>query len=365
MNRRLVLLTLSALALIIVGVILWSGSTRREGEGGPIAEAVGQTAAPARPLVLSGAPQDGSPEAQRRRERYGVGVVDGDPEQVLALGLSWFTHIRGLDFVPPEGTNTPRFLPISPRMGEARVRETIARYPGGYWLIGNEPNVMDSSPAGLGNASPEVYAASLNFYATVIKDADPTATLIGPNVLNWSDTCNGCPGYPQGLEWTDRMRAVFVEQFGAEPPLDVWSLHTYELDWFSLPMGNAELHIRQITGMREWLDAIPDLAGKPIWITEQGIHWGYGGMEWQGDVAHPVGDYQFEHVERFMRELYGWLNENAEPLNIQKWFLFPISTTIFEPYQSQWAGITLLDGPAADAPINRLGEVYMELAGVR
>jgi hypothetical protein len=360
MPRRYLLLAL--VTAVMAGLYVagpWPGSAPPPSQTAAASPAGAAASAPA--ATGTSAPPDISTD--QRLSRYGVSVVDGDPRQVAALGLRWFIVSAFADDAPaPPGTTAVRFMPIDPPMGEADLRDRVRKFPGTYWLIGNEPNVPDMT---FGGVDPGAYADALNYYAQVIKDADPTAKLVGPNVLNWSFVCDGCPGYPEGKAWTQQMRDTYVDRYGAEPPLDVWALHTYELDWVHLPNGNPQRDIDQIQGMRDWLDADPALAGATMWITEMGIHWGYPGMEWQGDVAQPIGDFDYDHTAAFMRDLFGWLNDNADALHIERWFLYPISTTIHEPYQSQWTGITLMDGSDADAPINRLGRLYQQLAGVQ
>jgi hypothetical protein len=308
---------------------------------------------------------DQRPPTNPLLERYGVAVVNGAAEQVTTLGFTWFTQCCDPERELPRGTKSPRLAPIDPVWDAATVRALVRQFPGSYWLIGNEPNVVESSPDGFGNASPEQYATALNFYARTLKGADPTAKLVGPNMLNWDFICNGCPGYPQGMAWTERMRNSYVARYGVEPPLDVWAIHTYELDWYSFPNGNAGRHIDQVLGLRGWLDSFEGLAGKPIWISELGLHWAYPGIEWNDDIASPVGEYDYDHVEQFMTDLFGWLNANADQFHIEKWFIFPIYAAYPESFQTQWAGINLMDGPEADAPINRLGELYRQLAGIK
>jgi len=208
-------------------------------------------------------------------------------------------------------------------------------------------------------------AEVLAWAAKVIRDADPTARLVGPNVLNWAHTCEGCPGFTPGRDWTLQMRTAYVARYGTEPPFDVWSLHAYDLDWSALPQGNAARQIEQIQGLRDWLDSLPGLHGRPIWITELGLLWAYPGITWREGRASPVGEYDYERVEAYLRAILGWLSDNAERLVIERWFLWVVSWQRPEPWQTVWTGIRLMDGPAPDAPINRLGRLYQELAGVR
>ncbi|MFN8557904.1 MAG: hypothetical protein U0531_11370 [Dehalococcoidia bacterium] len=69
-----------------------------------------------------------------------------------------------------------------------------------------------------------------------------------------------------------------------------------------------------------------DRSGTP----KTGIHWGYPALEWRGEVAHRSGEYSWDHVEGFMRGLFGWLNANADTLSIERWFIYespPVSTS--------------------------------------
>lgn len=363
LRRSAAVLVVAAITTVLIVTAPWSSTSHTPAQTAaaiaapaPLGAAqAGPTTPPAASAALSA---DGA-----RRDRFGAIVVDGVPGQVTTLGLDWYIpNAFAEDEDAPPGTHAVRFFPINPVMDPDAVSDRVNRYPGSYWLIGNEPNVPDMT---YGGVDPDIYAGALNYYANVIKAADPTAKLVGPNVLNWSFVCDGCSGYPQGQAWTEAMRSTYLDRYGAQPPLDVWSLHTYELDWNHFPNGNAQRDIDQITGFRTWLDATPELAGAEIWVTEMGIHWGYQGLEWKGDVAYPLGSFDYAHVEAYMQQLFGWLNDNAGALNVQKWFLFPIFSDHPEPYQSKWTGITLMDGPEADAPINRLGRLYQQLAGVQ
>jgi len=231
--------------------------------------------------------------------------------------------------------------------------------------MGNEPNVTDDGSGHFETMTPDAYAIGLNSFAAQIKKADPTARLVGPNVLNWTFKCAGCKGdFPSGAEWTSQFVDAYRARFRQEPPLDVYAVHAYDLDWESLPQGNATRAIDQISGMRAFLDADAQLAGKPMWVSEIGIHWGYPGFEQKDGRISPKGEFDYDHVENYMRTLFGWLNANAVDLRIERWFVAGISTSTTETFNSVWGGITFMDGLAADSPINRLGQLYRQLAGV-
>lgn len=301
--------------------------------------------------------------------RYGVGIgQDADPAQVRALGLEWY-----FGGVPseqalrarPAGATPTFLLPINPIMDEAALRKAVRSAPGTAWLIGNEPNVQaEVAISSIAAGTPDQYVTALEYYARVIRSEDATAKLVGPNVLNWSYTCDNCGGFRPGREWTDAMRDSYRARFNQEPPLDIWSVHPYDLDWVHLPNGNAALQIAQIQGLRDWLDAIPALQGAPVWVTEIGFHWAYPGIEKRPDgLYYPVGAFDYDHAEQWMRTVFGWLDANAESQHIEKWFLWLTYTNVLEDWMGEWPSPRLLDGPSVSAPINRLGRLYQQLAG--
>ncbi len=302
-----------------------------------------------------------------RAGRFGFVLGAGAPEQAQALGLPWHLTCCDPGYTPPAGTFAPRFLPIAPPLDGDTLTEVVTGAPRGtVWMIGNEPNVEDSSPPGYGNLSGDGYAQTLHYYDRIIRRIDSTAKLAGPNILNWDTTCNGCPGYPQGRAWTEAMRRAYLARYGGEPPLDIWTLHVYELDWTNFPNGNAGLNIGEIEAMRAWLDQGPGQRGKPLWLTEVGIHWGYPGMRFGEDGRiEPVGDYAYEHVERYMRDVFGWLDANAGRLNIERWFIWAAAIAVPEGFATAYGGIQLFDGAGPDAALTRLGRLYLQLAGLR
>ncbi len=360
MTRWMWLGGLAGLALLLLGgVLLWL----RRPDGAPprtsYAPLPGESPAAA-PLVTAPVSPVG-PSAQDRRSRYGVNLSQADASRVQALGLEWFIPCCSPDYTPPPGTRIPQRLFFAQPGGRdaGTLRTRVLRWPGAYWFIDNEPNVPE-----MGNLTPEAYAEALAWAAGVIKAADPTAKLVGPHVLNWSVTCERCAGYTEGRAWTEAMRAVYLARYEQEPPFDVWALHIYDVDWSVLPQGNAERQINQVRGLREWLDSHPGLRDRPIWLTETGILWGYPAIEWRDGLAAPAGAFAHDHVERYMRTLFGWLEANAAALSIERWFLWSVWQGR-ESWNTAFGGITLVEGPQPNASITPLGRLYQELAGIR
>lgn len=324
---------------------------------------IGLAALQGTPLTAASCPQP----VTALRDRYGAGT-SGDPAQLPLFGLSWLYGGTDPRQPLPLGVTATYLLPVDPPLDEATLATWVKLRPGGFWLIGNEPNVpAEHNTAPTASASPEVYADVLAGYSDTIKRLDPKATLIGPNIINWSFTCDGCPGFQSGLEWTNQMRAAYLDRYNQEPPIDIWGIHLYDLDWVTLPNGNAARQIDQLLSFRNWLDAVPASRGAPIWITEIGIHWGFPGFRFEHGNITPTGDYDIDHVEAYMRSVFSWLNEHSAPLRIERWFVWLLSVREgeVEDGYATWGGITLMNGPGIDAEPTRLGRVLQELSQCR
>lgn len=325
-------------------------------------------------LVALATRDAGRAGAATSNDRYGIFMMgnDGNPAWAPLMGLSWVIG-PGPETPLPSGVRSLYGLPVNPVLDEATLRSLVARRPGAHWYVENEPNVPVPSQVDLAT-SVDRYARGLNYYARIFKGLDkgtkpldPGARLLGPNILNWSFTCNGCGGYTSGEEWTRRMRDRYRALYSAEPPLDIWTIHSYDLDWLNLPQGNTARQIAQIQGLRAWLDGIPTLRTKPIWITEVGYHWGFPGLELRADgLVYPTGAFAADHLDGWIREVFGWLNANAQAMRLDRWFIVLSYTEWLEPWMggTRWPGILTLDGPLAGVTINRHGRLYQQLAGV-
>jgi Glycosyl hydrolase catalytic core len=278
-------------------------------------------------------------------------IDPGDTSRNLAIppGAVW---VQTVDF---HGGNPP----------PAGLADRVAAHPGSYWLMGSEPNVR----MGPSEQTGEQYARSLHDFAAIIKAADQSARLVGPNTVNFDFTCIDCPGYTSGHDWTDSFLAAYARLYGALPPLDIWSLHTYPLDFDAYPQVNAQIVEDQLTGLRAYLDAVPGLTATPIWDTELGTHWGYDGLVWRDDgtgtiKAYPVGSYRTDLVASYLQNLVGWLMQNSSQLGIQRWFLYTSYQADPEGWETVYAGIDLMTGYDGGASLTPLGQVYRQLAGL-
>ena len=283
------------------------------------------------------------------------------------VGVRWVANVpidRPADL--PSGYHVVEVLSARERPTVAQLRSRTMNNPGAYWLLDNEPNVPQ-----MGNLTPAEYAEGLHHYATVLPQADPEARLVGPSILNFDYTCFGCGGFTLGQTWVDQLRSEYQTRYGMEPPFAVWSLHTYDLDWRPgrQPHVNWQVQARQLVRLRQYLDAVPALRGRPIWLTEFASLWGFGGFAITaegcpaGANCLTPGDYPYETAAMtlFLEQFADWLDRNAARYNIERWFVFAT-----HKYQDGWAtqpnGMRLIDGQQPQGPLTPMGETYRNLA---
>lgn len=261
--------------------------------------------------------------------------------------------------------------------------------PGSAWYIFGEPNRY-------GYMTGDKWAPLFRYFATVLKSADPTATILSPSVLNWDFTCIGCIGYQLGMDWANAFVDAYEAKYGLKPPVDVWAIDTYPIDWINTPNndpsqrplyvpgagpinfagGGSEKHssiaTQQLVVMRQYLDSIGH-DSKPIWIMELAVHVGYDTvwvLKTTGAACNdtqvqsneceigPGGVYHPEKMSNYMIEVLDWLDVNAEGLGVEKWFLYKTYRDLINISNDGYMGISLLDDPAIGTAPNCLGETY-------
>ena len=163
-------------------------------------------------------------------------------------------------------------------------------------------------------------------------------------------------------------RAAYVAEYGVEPPIDIWAIDVYPLDWVNLPTVDHQLIIAQVNGLRQYLDAA-GLQNEPIWITELGLHWGYDAMLFSVDEGYdiscdpypqPTGTYQTAQVIGYLDGVFDWLDANAISKKIEKWFLFNTYRDITTCTSDAYAGLTLFDGPGVGANLTEVGQFFRD-----
>ena len=252
-------------------------------------------------------------------------------DRLKELNLTWYyDYSYRLDDEQP-GTHKVCVLrggeknqaPLDQVAAQARL------HPGHYWIIFNEPDlegqdlVSDQFLAGRGQKRSDYYAQLYHDYAATLKQADPTAKLVAPNLFSPS-------GDP--LPWIDGFRAAYKARYGGEPPVDVWALHLYSFDprWKTLPALNIDYSKRLYTTFRDYVHSIPGQENAPIWVTEAGTIWGYKDIYQGPDSLFRGTVYAWPEVTAYLSDLIPWL----ESQGVDRWFLFGTN-----PAPDPWAGV--------------------------
>ena len=153
--------------------------------------------------------------------RFGVVVMGPGSDDSLHLASALAELGAGSFFSFGKAGEVPGKVElVRPGADFVEVAARAKANPGRTWLVGNEPNVI-----GQDDVATAAYADFLAASAQAIRAADPSARMVGPNVLNWDKTCDGCPGYRSGHSWSDEFLRVFRQKYGALP-LDAWGMHT-------------------------------------------------------------------------------------------------------------------------------------------
>lgn len=251
-----------------------------------------------------------------------------------------------------------------------KIQEAASGAPGSVWYILGEPNANGVSVEDVLVGLHDTYAA--------IKDADPTARITSPSILNFSFNCINCGGYQHGATWITNFFFDYIDLFGEHPPIDIWAIDVFPLVWpggqlsveDAFPTVRDDLVVKQLLEYREWVDSRDSTRGDPIWVTEFGLHWGFQdwefGVEGCGGQPSPVGDYLTNEVIDYLKRTYTWLEDNSEPLNIERWFTFTSYRDISRCHGDSGNGLSFLDSPDASGNPTDVGSFYSDwIRGIR
>lgn len=302
------------------------------------------------------------------------------------LGVHWYLNYSAfMSDVPSGYKKMPHikvdrkkapFIPGQGLLSEQEIANTVGNAPqGSVWYVAAEPNWG-------ARADPSAYAPVYLYYYEKIKAVDPSAKVSGPSILNWDFRCaptkDGRPGcsYTTGEQWMNDFFVKYRELTGTLPPVDVWTIDVYPLDYFNLPNQNPSQPVqydsgprthsyvaqRQVEEFRTFLDA-NGYTGTPIWITEIAAHVGFDG--WKNDTSRPgnpiipssFATYRWDFMADYMHETLDWLENNSASMRIERWFWFVTWADIYRPSDG-YMGITLFDSKAQGANLNCLGELY-------
>jgi hypothetical protein len=317
------------------------------------------TATETPPTAVPTSPPIPSPTANPD-PRYGLilhgGLTSNEQYSLLdRTGSEWF-----LDWTPdpaPQASNHANMLYVSALPGppDDHLANVASSNPGAVWYIIGEPNRK------IGHSPAELIPGLKDLY-TRIKAADPTARITSPSVLNWDFTCVGCGGYQSGLDWANDFRLTWLALYGEEPPVDIWAIDVYPINWWNLPTVDHAIAVQQIAGLRSWLDNIPGQAAKPIWVTEIGLHWGYDEIDYAtcSSGPTPLGTYQTDDVKNYFKSVFDWLENNSNSSNIERWFVFKTFADIHTCNSDGYAGMTILENASTTSPFTKVGQYIVD-----
>lgn len=301
--------------------------------------------------------------------RYGVIVVGDDNHALTTLGVTdYIDYTSRLDDIP-EGKRKLIYLPSVNPVPYETITQVSAEAPGSIWYVLGEPNAH-GSPVG-------TVLAQLHDTYEAIKEADPTALITSPSMLNFNFTCINCGGYTTGAAWINDFVIEYFGAYGEFPPIDIFAIDLFPLVWpggsltveQAFPTVRDDIVVNQVVEFREWIDLWDVYRDNPIWITEFGLHWGF--PDWEFDVPgcdtpSPVGEYQTEEVKAYLGRVYDWLEANADEQNVERWFTYATFVDVHTCKPDSGNGLSLFESSGAGAELTEVGEFFKDrVHGIR
>ncbi len=216
---------------------------------------------------------------------------------------------RGITILPTLQNGDLFLLPTDPEWEgwSTWVREAVERYgvkgtfwegkvnptPITAWEVWNEPNIVGTEPR---PAEAQNYGAFLNYSAEAIQAASlarsgaPTNVLFGGVNTQVGETFEAFLG---GAASTG----------GLSPNVTGVAIHPYAF------AAGAEGMAAEVTGVREYLDSLPEGSAKSLWITEVG--WPTRGHVPAGRTVSGAG------AATVLTESFEWVKANAEADKIE------------------------------------------------
>jgi hypothetical protein len=293
--------------------------------------------------------------------RLGFSIADhADPATWgKQLGASWYFDWNARDAASPPGLTYWRTVRVGLE-GVSPGLDTLsllaARYPGGHWIVGNEPDVVwqDNVPA-------DVYAARYGAVYAALKAADPSARVAVGAIAQVT---------PLRLQYLDEVLEAYQLAYGESLPADLWTVHMYVLpevrdEWgIGIPPGfdvrqgqifsiedhdRLDLFEQQIVTFRAWLSR-HGYRDKPLVLTELGI------------LMYAEYGFTPDRVVAYLRSTFDVLVSLADPeigmpgdggRMVQQWAWFSLS---YAPYPT--SNLADLDR----GRLTPVGEAYRDYA---
>lgn len=113
---------------------------------------------------------------------------------------------------------------VKPPLTETGLGAAVRANPGNLWIIGNEPdrgpNPGECSPRIQDDTYPQVYARAYHEVYHFIKERDPSAQVAIAGLVQVT---------PGRLQYLDLVWDTYRRLYGADMPVDVWTMHVYIL----------------------------------------------------------------------------------------------------------------------------------------
>lgn len=119
----------------------------------------------------------------------------------------------------PAGTRKILYLSSVIPVPTQQIQTAAALAPGSVWYVLGEPNSH--------NTAVEDVIVGLHDTYEAIRQADPSALITSPSILNFGFTCTNCGGYQAGGSWINSFRAQYFDIYGEEPPIDIWAIDLF------------------------------------------------------------------------------------------------------------------------------------------
>lgn len=257
------------------------------------------------------------------------------------------------------------------------IQELAEKYPGKYWVIGNEP---DFNPY----MKPRDYAIWYHKFYEKIKQHDPTAHVsVGGNFLtmyaasreSWAEFgpeyLEGNPLFVAQINainnsgessavkaerikmlrenaWLVLFREYHKSEFGEYPELDYWNIHNYPNRFYkgilSDPIADSKA---QLDSVLKYISYIGD-EKKPVWVTEFSV------FDTQNCFSFEDCNNKAELNMDFMDQMIDYYINNTNK-RVTKWFWYTADNSV-----SNACAIKYLD--STPQSINLIGANYLSLA---
>ncbi len=295
--------------------------------------------------------------------RYGL-VLTSDLTHLSVLGALKFLDLSTRITSGPSGEKRYVFVNSVAPVQHKFILDAAAESSGRTWYVLGEPNASGMNAADVIVGLHDTYAA--------IRAADPQAKITSPSILNFDYQCdNTCGGYQSGHSWAEEFLDGYISLYGTGPDIDYWAIDLYPIRWDSSdPVTDDSSFLKSdLAALRKFLDDSATESQKPIVITELGIHWGFESVSFiePGCTGwYPSGAYAETRVKNYLRDVFTWLEQNMNSLDILEWYLFSTFRDLDICQLDSGYGLTLFDGSEVGASLTAVGSFYYDwVRGVR